>query len=323
MRYLLIILSLFGVLFSGYGQTSTKVRVKTTKSVAKQGEKNDIFGSTKEMFFSLKGDIYLVDSGFSGLSELSKYKPTGSIYTKKINIPITKFDRGFPGITNRFEWFAIDYNGTFYIAKTRDYCFSLLSDDGSLLYIDNQLIIENDGLHQPLKMIQKIPLAKGYHQIRLTYFQGPRLLLALQLKMSTDNIEYVPFDLEKLNPLTIQDTPNEIKILMKDGILFDFDSDNIQDDTKKILEEIKRYYLDRITFKEIIIEGHTDDIGSNEYNQTLSQRRADGIANFFISEGISKEKIKTIGYGEEKPLVKNDNDQDRATNRRVELRIIK
>ena len=62
---------------------------------------------------------------------------------------------------------------------------------------------------------------------------------------------------------------------------------------------------------------------SNEYNQTLSQRRADGIANFFISEGISKEKIKTIGYGEEKPLVKNDNDQDRATNRRVELRIIK
>ena len=110
---------------------------------------------------------------------------------------------------------------------------------------------------------------------------------------------------------------------MKDGILFDFDSDNIQDDTKKILEEIKRYYLDRITFKEIIIEGHTDDIGSNEYNQNLSQRRADGIANFFISEGISKEKIKTIGYGEEKPLVKNDNDQDRATNRRVELRIIK
>ena len=141
--------------------------------------------------------------------------------------------------------------------------------------------------------------------------------------MSTDNVEYIPFDLEKLNPLTIQDTPNEIKILMKDGILFDFDSDNIQDDTKKILEEIKRYYLDRITFKEIIIEGHTDDIGSNEYNQTLSQRRADGIANFFISEGISKEKIKTIGYGEEKPLVKNDNDQDRATNRRVELRIIK
>ncbi len=55
--------------------------------------------------------------------------------------------QGFPGIDNRFEWFAIDYTGNFWIARGGKYKFALNSDDGSKLYIDDTLVIDNDGQH--------------------------------------------------------------------------------------------------------------------------------------------------------------------------------
>jgi outer membrane protein OmpA-like peptidoglycan-associated protein/thioredoxin-related protein len=292
------------------------------KGISEEKE-TDSFGNSDEVFFSLKGDIYLLNENFKSLSELSRYKPTGSIYTKKIDIPLTSFTKGFPGITNRFEWFAIEYNGLFYISDASDYYFSLLSDDGSILFIDNQLVINNDGLHPSLQIIKKTNLSKGYHQIKLQYFQGPRMYLALQLKMSKNNIDFVPFDLGMLDPLKIEENESEIRIQIRDGILFALNSAKIQENTKIILSEIKKYYINRLTYSDIIIEGYTDDIGTNEYNQILSQKRANSIASYFVSEGLSKQKVKTIGYGKKKPIVENNSDENRAKNRRVEIRIIK
>lgn len=72
------------------------------------------------------------------------------------------------------------------------------------------------------------------------------------------------------------------------------------------------------------IAGHTDNVGSAEFNQYLSEIRAKAIKDFLTVNGISGERITTVGYGESRPLVSNDDEREgRQLNRRVEFRIIK
>jgi hypothetical protein len=77
-----------------------------------QGGENS-FGLATSDPTSLKGDIYYLQEGASSLPDFSSLTPVGSIYTKALNIPARSFTSGFPGVTDRFEWFAIRYTGTF------------------------------------------------------------------------------------------------------------------------------------------------------------------------------------------------------------------
>ncbi|MDE6694885.1 MAG: OmpA family protein, partial [Bacteroidales bacterium] len=70
------------------------------------------------------------------------------------------------------------------------------------------------------------------------------------------------------------------------------------------------------------IGGHTDDIGSESYNKTLSQKRAQAVADYLISQGIDPARLSAVGYGMEKPAVPNDSDENRALNRRTEMKIL-
>ncbi|MDR0724548.1 MAG: OmpA family protein [Prevotellaceae bacterium] len=72
----------------------------------------------------------------------------------------------------------------------------------------------------------------------------------------------------------------------------------------------------------IEISAHTDDVGSNEYNFRLSDKRAESVIKFLISNNVDKNRVLSKGYGELKPLVPNDSDENRAKNRRVEIKII-
>jgi len=67
------------------------------------------------------------------------------------------------------------------------------------------------------------------------------------------------------------------------------------------------------------INGHTDNSGRSEYNKTLSQQRADAVKKYLTEKGISVDRLKSTGYGDERPLVENSNEENRAKNRRVEL----
>ncbi len=73
----------------------------------------------------------------------------GTIYTTSLNVPPQDFEQGFPGVTNRFEWFAIDYSGRFWIENPGLYRFELTSDDGSKLYVDDRPVVDDDGAHPP------------------------------------------------------------------------------------------------------------------------------------------------------------------------------
>lgn len=109
-----------------------------------------------------------------------------------------------------------------------------------------------------------------------------------------------------------------IVIEFKDKILFGFDQATLgasaQGSLNKLTDVLKRYPDTNI---EVI--GHTDDKGTDNYNQGLSERRAVSVANYLRSNGIASSRVVTKGMGESDPKVANDSDANRAENRRVEF----
>jgi len=142
------------------------------------------FGTTVVVPLGLSGSLYHIRSNTTKLPDFRKLKPKGTIYTASLNIPPQNFQHGFPGVTKRFEWFAIDYAGRFWIEKPGVYRFALTSDDGAQLYIDDQLVVDNDGMHPPRTQEGEVELSGGVHRLRVPYFQGPRFQVALVLEVA-------------------------------------------------------------------------------------------------------------------------------------------
>lgn len=125
-------------------------------------------------------------------------------------------------------------------------------------------------------------------------------------------------NLESGDPYVEPSQPRE-KFVVRD-ILFEFNSDQLHPSADKILQKLVNY-LGQGEFIRLTIEGHTDSVGSKEYNQDLSQRRANSVKRAIIVKGIPAKKIEAIGYGESLPIADNGNYQGRAMNRRVEFRL--
>jgi hypothetical protein len=128
---------------------------------------------------SLVGSIYLLERDQVKEVIFDGYVPVGRVSTDRLDIPNRSFKEGFPGLTDRFEWFGIDYRGQCRFAAGEQ-IFRLSSDDGSRLYVDDQLVINNDGVHSEVSVGAKLKLEAGVHRVRVTYFQGPATEIALQ-----------------------------------------------------------------------------------------------------------------------------------------------
>jgi outer membrane protein OmpA-like peptidoglycan-associated protein len=129
----------------------------------------------------------------------------------------------------------------------------------------------------------------------------------------------------------IKEVPKEIKVTEVDRgllvsltsrVLFDFGKSNLKPIANKTLREVVKI-LNAYQENKIAVEGHTDSIGSGEFNQKLSENRAWSVANYLIKEGISAERIKVVGYGKDKPVADNATASGREANRRVEVIILK
>jgi hypothetical protein len=158
------------------------------------------FGVTVVDPYGLRGEIYLLKPGTNELPNFKKLEPVGTIYTSRLDIAPREFDAGFPGVTDRFEWFAIDYAGRFWVETPARYRFALLSDDGAKLYIDGHTVINNDGAHAPEEKTGSIKLSGGLHRIRVSYFQGPRFHVALILRIAGPDEEFRIFTTEEFRP---------------------------------------------------------------------------------------------------------------------------
>jgi hypothetical protein len=102
-------------------------------------------------------------------------------FIDEINVPARRFEDGFPGFEDRTEWFSVTITGSFTLREPGIYRFRLKSDDGSRLFIDNQLVVDNDGIHDAISKRGEIELSEGRHRFLLEYFQGMKYILALQL----------------------------------------------------------------------------------------------------------------------------------------------
>jgi outer membrane protein OmpA-like peptidoglycan-associated protein len=102
------------------------------------------------------------------------------------------------------------------------------------------------------------------------------------------------------------------------GINFDFDSDKIRDESRPTLDKVVALLTDHSDWR-VVIEGHTDNIGGESFNQSLSERRAAAVKNYFTRVGIEATRLSAKGQGLSHPVATNDTEAGRAQNRRVEL----
>ncbi len=111
-----------------------------------------------------------------------------------------------------------------------------------------------------------------------------------------------------------------IKITFDSGILFEINSSVLQSGAKANIENLA-LILNKYPDTNILVEGDTDNTGTIEYNQQLSVRRAQAVADYQKSLGVTGSRISTIGLGETNPVASNDSDYGRSLNRRVEIAI--
>jgi outer membrane protein OmpA-like peptidoglycan-associated protein len=103
------------------------------------------------------------------------------------------------------------------------------------------------------------------------------------------------------------------------GINFDFDKDTLRPDSMPVLEQVRLLFANDATYS-AEVGGHTDNQGARDYNMKLSGKRADAVKAWLVGKGVAAGRITTAGYGDTRPLVPNTSDENKAKNRRVELK---
>lgn len=121
--------------------------------------------------------------------------------------------------------------------------------------------------------------------------------------------------------ITIKEIPKPDKLIRLQNLNFVFDSANLVDGSKKELEKIITQLFD-MNIRSIIIEGHTDSIGKDQYNQVLSEKRAKTVKGVLLDNlDLRDQQITAIGFGEARPISTNKTDAGRALNRRVDIKV--
>ena len=111
------------------------------------------------------------------------------------------------------------------------------------------------------------------------------------------------------------------EVIVIDNINFEFDSADLMEDSYPIIDFLAEKLMENPQLT-VEISGHTDSLGAEEYNQELSQQRAQSVVDYLVEKGIPAENLLTKGYGEANPIASNDTEEGRFENRRVEMKIV-
>lgn len=115
--------------------------------------------------------------------------------------------------------------------------------------------------------------------------------------------------------------PTAAKVTLNADTFFDFDKATIKPEGKQVLDQIANQ-VQELNLETLIATGHTDSTGSQEYNQGLSERRANSVKEYLASQGVPGDRIYTEGKGKLEPVADNSTREGRAQNRRVEIEIV-
>jgi len=111
-----------------------------------------------------------------------------------------------------------------------------------------------------------------------------------------------------------------IQVTFDSGILFDFDSHSLRPEAREHLTNLAAS-LNEYPDSEVLIVGHTDSSGADDYNQSLSENRANAAGNYLTRGGVTPSRVKMMGLGETEPVASNDTEDGMQLNRRVEVAI--
>ena len=114
--------------------------------------------------------------------------------------------------------------------------------------------------------------------------------------------------------------PKVERTIILDDVLFDFDKSNIKPEAGAILDRLVAFMKENKD-KKAALSGHTDNIGTDAYNQKLSQRRVNSVKDYVVKKGVESGRISGQGFGESKPIADNKTKEGRAKNRRVEIKV--
>jgi outer membrane protein OmpA-like peptidoglycan-associated protein len=301
-------------------------------SLVSNAQKAEDLGRTQPFLIGLKGTIYKYafpskailgeKKGYS--REIEQTQPIGYVYTQSLNITERELDMPFPGVPKNVTTFAIVYQGKFEIKDSAEYEFVLKSDDGSRLWIDSTEVINHDGIHQfSIPMKGNKVLSKGFHTIKVWYFQGlPTRMGLLLIMRRLGEKDFKPFDLKPLEDEAkkfMQIDNGKIKISFSDKVLFDFSKADLKPEANDKLMTVVKVLLFNPKAK-IRIEGHTDNVGSAKHNQLLSENRAKAVENGLKNLGLGEMTVfKVKGFGFTQPISDNTSEEGRSQNRRVEI----
>lgn len=276
-------------------------------------------------FETFEGDIYkmpLIEKkqgkGFSKRiqeyfsEDVFNYEKIGSTQLDKLNIQEQTTGSGqFPG-TDRKVGFCMVLNSTVYIKQDGCYEFSLNSDDGSILWIDEQIIVDNDGGHQLKLKRDSLILDKGKYPVRVWYFQGMPDRFGLMM-----DSKYLG-EPDVCNGKTI----TKQSYTFKNSLLFETNEYSLKPEAELALAPLVEK-LNSNPQDSVYIYAYTDDSGSESYNISLSGKRANSVKSLLEKSIKSNINYVLFAKGESEPVASNDTKQGRAQNRRVEVRLVR
>ena len=239
-----------------------------------------------------------------------EYDSIGFINLRRLNIPNTDIQKkGFPGIDQRVR-VAMVLHAKMKIDLPACYSFSLTSDDGSRLWINDEQLINNDGSHEMETMADTVGLPPGEYNIKVWYFQGYPYHFGLVMQSQlVDTIGRCP-QLGHFEPKQKLDLGH---------VFFDTDISVLNEAG---LKEIRRlaHVINRGKFTKLFIVGHTDDRGSEQYNLELSEKRARNVKDILKHHLFDPNLIVEIAAkGSLEPVDESGTEEGNKKNRRVEL----
>lgn len=120
--------------------------------------------------------------------------------------------------------------------------------------------------------------------------------------------------------IEVTQTKDGVQVRLPDRVLFDFDQSALRGDSGPVIQ--RAFVLLKRSKKSVIVEGHTDNTGTHEYNQALSEERARTVASALEQRGIEASRVTTKGFAYDRPTASNDTPAGQAKNRRTEIVVV-
>lgn len=123
---------------------------------------------------------------------------------------------------------------------------------------------------------------------------------------------------QKSGNLSVNQTDRGVELSMVDSILFDSGKYELKPEAATVMDDVATILKDR-SQKNILVEGHTDNVGSAQYNQKLSEQRAESVKQALANRGVPVARMTAVGYGMNRPIADNATPEGRQRNRRTQV----